>query len=86
MALSKGQILQGRYRIIEKLGQGGMGTVYRAQDERLNIFVALKEMVPQPGLDIQTLNQLRQQFQQEAHILARLNHPNLVNWTLDKCK
>jgi serine/threonine-protein kinase len=81
MALSKGQILQGRYRIIEKLGQGGMGTVYRAQDERLNIFVALKEMVPQPGLDIQTLNQLRQQFQQEAHILARLNHPNLVNVT-----
>ena len=79
MALPGGHTLQNRYRIISPLGQGGMGAVYRAHDARLNISVALKEMVPQPGLDQRMLAQLRNQFRQEATILARLNHPNLVN-------
>jgi len=70
-----------RYRIVSLLGQGGMGAVYRAWDTRLNIPVALKEMIPQPGLDPQTLAQLRQQFQQEAQILARLKHNYLVSVT-----
>lgn len=78
MALKQGDVLQGRYRVVSVLGQGGMGAVYRARDIRLNVYVALKEMVPQPGLDSQKLNQLRLQFQREAHILARLNHPHLV--------
>jgi WD40 repeat protein/tRNA A-37 threonylcarbamoyl transferase component Bud32 len=78
MALTTGEILQGRYRIVSLLGQGGMGAVYRAWDTRLNLPVALKETTPQPGLDPHTLAQLRQQFQQEAQILARLNHPHLV--------
>jgi len=78
MALTTGQMLQDRYRIASLLGQGGMGAVYRAWDTRLNVPVALKEMVPQPGLDPQTLTQLRQQFQQEAQIMARLTHPHLV--------
>jgi serine/threonine protein kinase len=81
MALTSGQILQNRYRIASMLGQGGMGAVYRAWDTRLNVPVAVKEMVPQPGLDQQTLTQLRQQFQQEAQILARLVHPYLVRVT-----
>jgi serine/threonine protein kinase len=55
-----------------------MGAVYRAWDTRLKIPVALKEMTPQPGLDQATLAQLRQQFEQEAATLARLNHPHLV--------
>ena len=76
--LTTGTILQDRYRIVSPLGQGGMGAVYRAWDTRLNVPVALKEMTPQPGLDPQTLAQLRQQFQQEALVLARLNHPHLV--------
>ena len=46
MALTKGQQLQNRYHIISKLGTGGMGAVYQAQDTRLNVQVALKEMVP----------------------------------------
>jgi Serine/threonine protein kinase len=71
-------MLQNRYRIISLLGQGGMGAVYRAWDARLEVPVAVKEMVPQPGLDSQTLAQLRQQFRQEATILARLSHPYLV--------
>jgi serine/threonine protein kinase len=78
MALTSGQVLQDRYRIASLLGQGGMGAVYRAWDRRLNVPVALKEMTSQPDLDPQTLAQLRQQFQQEAQILARLNHPHLV--------
>jgi len=72
MPLTTGQVLQGRYRIVSFLSRGGMGGVYRAWDMRLDVVVALKEMIPQPGLDLQTLAQLRQQFQQEAMVLARL--------------
>jgi serine/threonine-protein kinase len=79
--LTTGTILQDRYRIMSRLGQGGMGAVYRAWDMRLNVAVALKEMTPQPGLDPQTLVDLRRQFQQEAMVLARLNHPHLVRVT-----
>ncbi len=78
MTLANGQMLQNRYRIISPLGQGGMGAVYRAQHTQLDVSVAVKEMVPQPGLDPQTLAQLRQQFLREAQILARLNHSHLV--------
>jgi hypothetical protein len=79
--LTKGYMLQGRYRIVSRLGQGGMGAVYRAWDTRLNIPVAVKEMVPQPGLDTGTLSELRRQFEQEATILARLVHTHLVRVT-----
>lgn len=81
MALDAGQLLQDRYRIVTLLGEGGMGAVYRAWDTRLNVAVALKEMRPQPGLDPATLAGLREQFRQEATILARLSHPNLVRVT-----
>jgi serine/threonine protein kinase len=81
MTLATGQILQDRYRIVSMLGQGGMGAVYRAWDMRLDVVMALKEMVPQPGLDSQTLAELRRQFQQEAVVLARLHHPHLVRVT-----
>jgi predicted Ser/Thr protein kinase len=79
--LTPGQILQGRYRVDASLGAGGMGAVYQAWDTRLKVSVALKEMTPQPGLDARTLRQLRQQFEQEATVLAPLNHPNLVRVT-----
>ncbi len=79
--LTTGDMIQNRYRIVSPLGQGGMGAVYRAWDTRLNIPLALKEMTPQAGLDANTLAQLRQQFQQEAAVLARLNHPHLVRVT-----
>ncbi len=81
MTLTTGQMLQGRYRIVSLLGQGGMGAVYKAWDIRLNVHLAIKEMIPQPGLDSQTLEQLRRQFQQEAQILARLSHSYLVRVT-----
>ena len=63
-------ILQGRYRIIRLLGQGGMGAVYEATDERLDTTVALKET-------LFTDERLRKQFEREARLLARMHHPAL---------
>lgn len=73
-----GHLLQERYRIEMALGQGGMGAVYKALDTRLNVYIALKELTPQYGIDSGMLQELREQFQQEATVLASLNHPNLV--------
>src|SRR5438067_3553875 len=68
--LSSGTILQARYRIIRQLGQGGMGAVYEAVDERLDTTVALKETLFSD-------EKLRKQFEREARLLARLHHPAL---------
>lgn len=80
--VNSGDILQQRYRVIAQLGQGGMGAVYKAWDARLNVPVALKEMTAQAsdqsGQQADLLQELRSQFQQEAVVLARLSHPNLV--------
>ena len=81
MALETGQMVDGRYRIVKMLAQGGMGSIYKSWDTRLNRPVALKEMIPQPGLDDEMLSQLREQFENEAQILATLSHPNLVRVT-----
>jgi Tol biopolymer transport system component/tRNA A-37 threonylcarbamoyl transferase component Bud32 len=78
MPLTGGQVVNNRYRIVSKLGQGGMGAVYRAWDVNLDIPVALKEMVPDLHADPHTLAQLRQQFRREAQVVAGLDHPNLV--------
>jgi eukaryotic-like serine/threonine-protein kinase len=81
MSLTTGQILQNRYRIVVLLGQGGMGAVYRGWHLGLEMPVAIKEMVPQPGLNAEELNRLRDQFRQEAAVLARLKHLHLVTVT-----
>lgn len=58
-----------------------MGAVYRAWDLSLNIPVALKEMLPDPTLNLEMLAELRAQFRQEAQVLANLHHPNLPRVT-----
>src|SRR3989304_10427739 len=63
----------GRYRVIEKVGAGGMGEVYRAHDERLDRDVALK-VLPAGALANEAA---RKRFRKEALALSKLNHPNI---------
>lgn len=63
-------VLQSRYRVVRQLGQGGMGAVYEAVDERLDSTIALKETFFAD-------ERLRKQFEREARLLARMHHPAL---------
>jgi serine/threonine protein kinase len=81
MTLQPEQVVDNRYKIVGLLAQGGMGAVYRGWDQRLRRPVALKEMVPQPGIGEKMLEELQQQFEYEAQVLATLSHPNLVRVT-----
>jgi eukaryotic-like serine/threonine-protein kinase len=78
--LENGTILRTRYEIVQLVGQGGMGAVYRANDKRLEGRIcAIKEILPSL-LNAATEDDLAQtveQFYQEASTLARLDHPNL---------
>ena len=68
-----GKVL-GHYRVIEKIGSGGMGEVYRASDQRLGRDVALKILKPSLAHDQDRLRR----FEQEARAAAALSHPNIV--------
>jgi eukaryotic-like serine/threonine-protein kinase len=64
----------GSYEILERIGEGGMGTVYRAVDRMLEREVALKAIRP----DLVAQSQILERFRSEARALARLSHPNVA--------
>ena len=68
----------GHYRLLEKIGSGGMGEVYRAHDEHLDRDVAVKILSLALPSSPTTSPQARHTLSQEAHALSRLNHPNIA--------
>ncbi len=73
-------ILQGRYEIVRQIGQGGMGSVYEAKDQRLHSLVALKET-------LFTDESMQRAFEREAKLLARLRHsalPKVIDYFFEQ--
>ncbi|WP_433252973.1 serine/threonine-protein kinase [Streptosporangium sp. CA-135522] len=71
-------VLAGRYRAVERLGAGGMGVVWRAQDELLHREVAIKEVKLDPTLPEGQRAEMRERTLREARAAARLTHPSIV--------
>ncbi len=63
----------GPFRILEKIGEGGMGEIYRARDTRLDRTVAIKVLAASLAADAQ----LRERFDREARAISSLNHPHI---------
>jgi serine/threonine protein kinase len=72
------RVLAGRYRLLSRIGRGGMGTVWLARDEILDREVAVKEVSIYPGLSDGERDVLYQRTQREARATARLSHPGIV--------
>ncbi|WP_405586412.1 protein kinase domain-containing protein [Streptomyces sp. NBC_01190] len=75
----EGRLVAGRYRLITRIGRGGMGTVWRAEDELLGRQVAVKKLhPPQPHMDDEELATLFERTRREARAAARISHPNVI--------
>ena len=74
MSFEMGDTILGRYVIVERLGSGAMGVVYRAQDATLERDVALKVLLPHIGQDPDLL----QRFRREARVLAKIRNPSII--------
>ena len=73
-----GHVVAGRYRLISALGNGGMGTVWLAEDDVLSRRVAVKEVSPPSEMTEREREVLRERTLREARTAARLSHPNVV--------
>ncbi len=77
--VDEGRLVAGRYRLLERIGRGGMGTVWRAEDELLGRLVAVKKLhPPQPHMDDDELATLFERTRREARAAARISHPNVI--------
>jgi serine/threonine protein kinase len=73
-----GQLIAGHYRVLDRIGVGGMGVVWRAMDLRLQRLVAVKQLLVQPNLSPRATDEARARALREARIAARLHHPNAI--------
>ncbi|MFD2396080.1 serine/threonine-protein kinase [Prauserella oleivorans] len=76
--IDTGQLVAGHYRLVEHIGSGAMGIVWRAVDERLERSVAVKQIITQPGLSEAERANVRQRAMREAKNAARFQHPNAI--------
>ncbi|MCP4643333.1 MAG: protein kinase [bacterium] len=73
-SLRRGQVVAGRYKVLDMIGRGGMGAIYLVQDNTLHERVALKTLLPQFAQDKMVV----ERFYNEARIARQLSHPNIV--------
>jgi len=78
LVIDEGQLIAGHYRLLERVGSGSMGVVWRARDERLERVVAVKQLLLQPGLTEGQKQDARRRALREARIAAKLHHPNAI--------
>ncbi|MFN7975341.1 MAG: protein kinase [Acidobacteriota bacterium] len=69
----------GRYEVIDEIGRGAMGVVYRARDPKIERIVALKTLAVPAGATPEEADELRRRFEREAKAAGRLAHPNIVH-------
>ncbi|MFE1769694.1 serine/threonine-protein kinase [Streptomyces sp. NPDC059008] len=73
-----GRLIAGRYRLVERVGRGGMGTVWRAEDELLGRHVAVKKLHVPPHLHDDEVLTLHERTRREARSAARITHPHVI--------
>ncbi|MFD7335557.1 serine/threonine-protein kinase [Streptomyces violascens] len=73
-----GQLIANRYRLVERVGRGGMGTVWRAEDEVLGRHVAVKKLHVPPHLPDDEVQRRHERTRREARSAARISHPNVI--------
>ncbi|MEU2711347.1 serine/threonine-protein kinase [Streptomyces sp. NPDC007205] len=73
-----GRLIANRYRLVERVGRGGMGTVWRAEDELLGRHIAVKKLHVPPHLHDDEVQRLHERTRREARSAARITHPNVI--------